>query len=278
MALLALPLALLAMTVATTAIEEKPLDVAPDSFDDQYQGCGSAMNTELPALNRTEYQKNSLFAQVWPRAVTEWQCWGSPLSPLSSSAQAIALMAYTMDDLYRKFNEEVRKAGRSSQQYQDNFHFKTLHFLLTRAVQRLWDAQGQKCHCVFRGVKMLKFKAKVGDIVPFGQFASSSLCRNVTQRFGSTTVFKVHTCYGVYIRNFSKYPNEEEVLIPPFVKFNVTKVSDNGDNVQIKLNSVGTYSKYNCEWLRGGSVPRAPCHLGGLLLATTALAVATGIL
>ncbi|XP_062371198.1 erythroblast NAD(P)(+)--arginine ADP-ribosyltransferase-like [Cinclus cinclus] len=253
MALLALPLALLAMTVATTAVEEKPLDMAPNSFDDQYQGCGPAMNKALPALNCSEFLKNSLFAQVWPRAVTEWQCRGSPLSPLSSSAQAIALMAYTMDDLYRDFNKNVSVAGHSRQQYRDKFHFKTLHFLLTGAVQRLRDAQGKKCRWVFRGVKKYKYKAKVGDIVRFGQFTSSSICKNVIKNFGNTTVFKVQTCHGAYIKEFSKYPNEEEVLIPPFEKFRVTKVSDNGDNVQIKLNSVGTSSKYNCEWLRGSS-------------------------
>ncbi|XP_062371251.1 erythroblast NAD(P)(+)--arginine ADP-ribosyltransferase-like [Cinclus cinclus] len=252
MALLALTLALLAMTVATTAVEEKPLDMAPNSFDDQYQGCGPAMNKALPALNHTEFQKNSLFAQVWPSAVKMWQSRGSPVSPLSSSAQAIAIMAYTMDGLYSQFNEEVRTAGHSHKVYRDDFHFKTLHFLLTGAVQRLWDAQGQQCHCAFRGVEKYKFKAKVGDIVRFGQFASSTLCKSVSQYFGTTTVFKVQTCRGAYIKEFSKYPNEEEVLIPPFEKFMVTKVTDNGDNVQIELDYVGTSSKYNCEWLRGG--------------------------
>ncbi|XP_062371244.1 erythroblast NAD(P)(+)--arginine ADP-ribosyltransferase-like [Cinclus cinclus] len=255
MALLALTLALLAMTVATTAVEEKPLNMALHSFDDQYQGCGPAMEDELPALNRAEFLKNSLFAQVWASAEKMWQCQGSPVSPLSSSAQAIALMAYTMDDLYRDFNKNVSVAGRSSQQYRDHFHFKTLHFLLTGAVQRLRDAQGKKCRWVFRGVKKNKYKAKVGDIVRFGKFASSSINSSSTNIINPTTVFKVHTCYGAYIKNFSRYPKEEEVLIPPFEKFVVTNVTDTGDNVQIDLNSTGTHSKYNCEWqTRGNSL------------------------
>ena len=61
MALLALTLALLAMTVATTADEVRPLDMAPNSFDDQYHGCGPAMKVELPALNHFEFQDNPLF-------------------------------------------------------------------------------------------------------------------------------------------------------------------------------------------------------------------------
>ncbi|NXD45911.1 NARE ribosyltransferase, partial [Copsychus sechellarum] len=278
MALLALTLALLAMTVATTAYEVTPLDMAPDSFDDRYQGCGPAMMEELPALNRSEFQKNPLFAKVWPEAVKQWQRRGSRVYPLSSSAQAIALMAYTMDDLYQQFNDDVRELGRSPQEYRDNFHFKTLHFLLTDALGTLRDAQGKQCRCVLRGTDKYLFQANVGDIVRFGQFASASLCKDIAQGFGSTTVFKVQTCYGAHIKNFSRYPIEDEVLIPPFEKFKVTKVTEDGEKVRIHLDSIGTYSKYNCEWLEGGSIPMAPSHLGGLLLATTALAMATGIL
>ncbi|NXC92418.1 NARE ribosyltransferase, partial [Cercotrichas coryphoeus] len=204
-----------------------------------------------PALNRSEFQKNSLFAEVWPEAVEEWQRLGSRVYPLSNSAQAIALMAYTMDDLYEEFNYQVRVAGRSPQEYRDNFHFKTLHFLLADALATLRVKQGQKCRCVFRGVKKYKFKANVGDIVRFGQFASTSLCEGKAKKFGTTTMFVVRTCYGAYIEEFSYFDDEEEVLIPPFEKFEVTNVIDYGENVEIHLNSIGIDSKYNCEWLKG---------------------------
>ncbi|NWY68366.1 NAR1 ribosyltransferase, partial [Erithacus rubecula] len=251
MAFLTLTLALLAMTVATTAYEVKQLDMALDSFDDQYQGCVPAMKVALPALNHSEFQKNPLFAKVWPEAVTQWRIWGSPVSPLSSSDQAIAIMAYTMDGLYREFNKKVRVAGHSHSALL-NFHFNTLHFLLTDALATLKDAQKeQKCLCVYRGMHKYKFKANVGDIVRFGQFASSSLFQNVSDNFGETTVFKVWTCHGAYIENFSRAPKEKEVLIPPFEKFKVTKVIEGKENVQIHLDSIGTYSKYNCEWLTG---------------------------
>ncbi|KAF4796705.1 hypothetical protein TURU_081935 [Turdus rufiventris] len=69
MVLLDLTLALLAMTMVTTAIEEKPLDVALDSFNDQYQNCSRAMKGR-----------------------------GSPMSPLLSPDQAIAIMTYTNRD------------------------------------------------------------------------------------------------------------------------------------------------------------------------------------
>uniref|UniRef100_A0A8C3Y400 NAD(P)(+)--arginine ADP-ribosyltransferase n=1 Tax=Catharus ustulatus TaxID=91951 RepID=A0A8C3Y400_CATUS len=257
MALLALTLALLAMTVATKVITV-PLDMALNSFDDQYQGCGPDMKAELPALNRSERKNNPLFDRAWPKAVAEWQKWGSRVSPLSSPEQAIAIMAYSMNVsimdqyLYEEFNKKVREAGRSPQEYRDNFHFKILHFLLTDALVTLWDAQGQQCHLVFRGVHKIKFKANVGDIIRFGQFASSSVRKDVIKRFGNTTVFQVQTCHGADIQAFSDIPKEAEVLIPPFEKFKVTKVIEDEEKVEIHLNSIGTYSTYNCEWLKDG--------------------------
>ncbi|XP_039580854.1 erythroblast NAD(P)(+)--arginine ADP-ribosyltransferase-like, partial [Passer montanus] len=195
MAPLALTLALLAM--ATTAVEMVTLDMAQDSFDDQYRGCGPAMTAALPALNSSEFQRNPLFAQAWPKATAKWQSRGSPLSPLSSPAQAIALMAYTMNDLYSEFNAAVRTAGRSREEYRDNFHFKTLHFLLTQALVTLRNTRGSGCHNVYRGVRGVQFKAEQGDIVRFGQFTSASQSEKTAQQFGVDTVFQVHTCHGV---------------------------------------------------------------------------------
>ncbi|NWZ17892.1 NARE ribosyltransferase, partial [Agelaius phoeniceus] len=279
MAPLAQTLALLAMAVATTGIEVETLDMAQDSFDDQYQGCGPAMTEALPALNRSEFEQNPLFAQAWTKARATWQSRGSRVSPLSSPAQAIALMAYTVNDLYREFNAAVRTAG---QEYRDNFHFKTLHFLLTQALATLRVTQKPKCQNVYRGVDDVRFQAGYGDLVRFGQFTSASQSQTASQKFGRDTMFQVHTCHGAEIQDFSKYPGEKEVLIPPFETFKVIEVSKKGESAWIQLRSTGTFSKYNCEWLQGGatggSAPRAPFHVGGLLLATAALAVATGIL
>ncbi|XP_039947341.1 erythroblast NAD(P)(+)--arginine ADP-ribosyltransferase-like [Hirundo rustica] len=299
MAPLAHTLALLAMTLATAAIDEERMDMAPNSFDDQYRGCGPAMTAALPALNRSEFQDNPVFAQAWLKAVAEWQRKGSPVSPLSSSAQAIAVMAYSMKYVYRPFNDAVREAGSSPQEYRDNFHFKTLHFLLTQALVKLREDQNAPCRNVFRGVHDICFMAQRGQRVRFGHFTSTSLSRNVAEGYGTDTVFQVYTCHGVDIQAFSYDRGNREVLIPPYETFEVTNVTRKGDKAEIELSSTGTYSKYNCEWLEGdttgdslgdedtrrgdgathgGSVPLAPFHLGGLVLATTALAVATGIL
>ncbi|XP_063013266.1 erythroblast NAD(P)(+)--arginine ADP-ribosyltransferase-like [Melospiza melodia melodia] len=269
-------LTLLAMAMATMAVDVIPLDMAPDSFDDKYQGCDTKMIAELPALNNSEFQQNPLFAQALLNATAKWRGQKSPVSSLSSPAQAIALMAYTMNELYREFNEAVRTAGRSSQEYRDNFHFKMLHFLLTQALVMLRQAQNGQCHNVYLGVCKYRFKAKPSDMVRFGQFSSASQNEKTAQHFGSAMVLQVYAFHGAAIWNFSKYPNEKEVLIPPYETFQVIKVSQEGEKARIQLRSNGNFSNYTCEWLQGGSIPRAPSHLGGLLLATTTLAVLWG--
>ncbi|XP_058673725.1 NAD(P)(+)--arginine ADP-ribosyltransferase 2-like [Ammospiza caudacuta] len=252
MALLTHTLALLAVTMATMAIKVVPLDMAWDSFDDRYEGCGPAMNAKLLDLYNFEYQKNPHFARGWYHADAEWRKRGSPrgspVSPLTSHWQAVALMAYTSQDIYKDFNAAVRTAGLSRQIYRNNFHFKTLHFLLTQALVTLRQAQNRQCHHVFRGVRDVRFKARRGQSVRFGQFTSTSPRKEIALHFGTDTIFKVHTCHGVDIQQFSMYPGEEEVLIPPFEIFEVIKVTRNGKRTWISLRSAGTFSKYNCEW------------------------------
>ncbi|XP_009098312.2 NAD(P)(+)--arginine ADP-ribosyltransferase 2-like [Serinus canaria] len=250
MALLAHTLALLAMTMATAiAIKVVPLDMARDSFDDQYRGCGPAMTAALPALFNFEFQVNPLFTQTWVKAEAEWHKRGSPVSPLVSPAQAVALMAYTTKDIYKDFNAAVRAAGRSRQEYQNNFHFKTLHFLLTQALVKLKQAQNRHCHRVFRGVRDVRFQARRGQRVRFGQFTSTSLSKEVAQKYGTDSIFEVQTCHGVDIQAFSFYLSNREVLIPPYETFKVTKVTQDGKRARISLRSTGTFSKHNCAWL-----------------------------
>ena len=246
---------------------EMPLDMALASFDDQYAGCAAAMAAALPDLNRTEFQANKVYADGWAQASSQWrerQAWGpewgvSPtrlLSPLGFREEhGVALLAYTANSpLHKEFNVAVREAGRSRAHYLQHFSFKTLHFLLTEALQLLSSSQRPpQCHQVFRGVQGLRFRpAGPGATVRLGGFASASLQNAAAQHFGEDTFFGIWTCLGAPIKGYSFFPGEEEVLIPPFETFQVINASRPAQGPsRIYLRALGKRSTYNCEYIKG---------------------------
>eukprot|EP00075_Anas_platyrhynchos_P031891 XP_027321144.1 erythroblast NAD(P)(+)--arginine ADP-ribosyltransferase-like isoform X1 [Anas platyrhynchos] len=268
------------------AITEKVMDMAWDSFDDQYQGCSRMMEEKLKTVNRTEFQ-NKVYADTWGKAAEHWQKqWGNSNRPqVLPQEQAVAVLAYTdKEDLSKQLNEAMLEGGRSRDYYLQSFPFKTLHFLLTEAVHTLQKTQRTKCNNVYRGTKDC-FTAQINKSVRFGHFASASFNKNIAQGFGQDTLFVVNTCYGVSIRSFSFYPEQEEVLIPPYEVFKVTDVTSNSRTSIIHLKSHGMCSTNNCTLVNekmwkarrcvlssGTSSPREPPHLWSLLLAAAALA------
>ncbi|NXS64447.1 NRT2 ribosyltransferase, partial [Brachypteracias leptosomus] len=79
----------------------------------------------------------------------------------------------------------------------------------SEALRALREARPRRCHQSYRGVQGIRFAARRHQLVRFGHFTSASLQRNRTLPFGQDTFFSVETCYGVPIRDFSFYPEEE---------------------------------------------------------------------
>ncbi|NWR06229.1 NARE ribosyltransferase, partial [Paradoxornis webbianus] len=235
------------------------LSTAPSSFDDQYLRCHFNVMRALPALSRTEFVPAGDFAEAWSKAAALWpNRWGKITTMRDLRTVSYTLLAYTMEEgLYPEFNRATRVAGRSRREYLRSFPFQVLHFLLTEALKDVRSARGRpRCLHVYRGVTV-RSVAGPGRIVRFGQFASSSLLRNVSASYGTGTVFEVDACYGAEVRHFSSYPEEEEeVLIPPFETFRVTNVTHRGKETHIQLRSHGVHSNYSWAWLRG-DVPGA---------------------
>ncbi|XP_035166954.1 NAD(P)(+)--arginine ADP-ribosyltransferase 2-like [Oxyura jamaicensis] len=260
----------LAGTLATSStrvqdlgtIDEVAMDMAQNCFDDQYQNCTFKTTKELLKRSLTEFNKK-IYIQTLKTLLKKWRKILGKSSHREGlqRKQALALMAYTAGkEVQAQFNAAVREGGQSHNYYLQSFHFKTLHFLLTKAVQKLREVQGQKCHNVYRGVTGTRFTAQLEQTVRFGQFATTSLNEMAAQKFGRDTFFSVHTCYGVLIRNFSFYPNEDEVLIPPYEVFMVTTFTRYKEGTFIQLQSIGLRSTYNCALLNGRHSQQGGCH------------------
>ncbi|XP_021098965.1 ecto-ADP-ribosyltransferase 5 isoform X5 [Heterocephalus glaber] len=174
------------------AVPILPLGLAPDTFDDAYVGCSEVMEEKAAALLKEEMAHHALLRESWEAAQEAWeyQRRGLTLPPGFKAQHGIAIMVYTnsSNTLYWELNQAVRTGGGSREHYMRHFPFKALHFYLTRGLQLLQGSGG--CSrapgaVVFRGVSSLHFEPKrLGDLVRFGQFASSSLDEAVARRFG----------------------------------------------------------------------------------------------
>ncbi|XP_029142990.1 NAD(P)(+)--arginine ADP-ribosyltransferase 2-like, partial [Protobothrops mucrosquamatus] len=207
-----------------------------DCVDDQYIGCSSTRQKSGYIPLEGKYNK------TWERARSHWDSLGQTVGSFDP-IYGTAIVAYTDgDDLYRDFNTAVQEAGKSQNSY-DQFAFKHFFFLLTKGLQA--KKTDDRCYEVFRGIKGIRFTVS-DKVVRFGQFTSSSLDKKVAQKFGKDTLFSVKTCYGVPIYDFSYYPDQEEVLIPPYETFTVINHERNQNGVFIRLESRGVFSRFNC--------------------------------
>ncbi|XP_073704560.1 ecto-ADP-ribosyltransferase 4-like [Garra rufa] len=224
-----------------------PLDMAPDSVDDQYNGC----TKEMLRLVQTVYIKNELsdpnspFTKAWKDGFHRSK---QPEDNLTKN-HSIAIYVYTDNRVYTDFNKDVN-AGK--QKYKDNkYKWYSLHFLLTEAIQILKKTQN-KCYSTYRGTKVEFDKDVNGKKVRFGLFASSSLNRYTARSFGSKSCFEIYTCEGADVTKYSAFHTEKEVLIPPYEKFEVTDVKTSKgqkdlwcETVYVLKNS-GKRSDLNC--------------------------------
>lgn len=236
------------------------LDMVPKSFDDQYIDCADTMEQRIitDGLLQKELSINQ-FTQQWDRATKEWarkkNSGSLPLLPKGFKDEyGAALMAYTGDKgdgIYKKFNDAVREGGRSLEYYKDNFHFKSFHFYLTRALQLLKSNCKTHPNDVYRGVTVqFEPPKRSPKEIRFGHFTSTSLDKKVSEDFGTTSFFAIRTCFGVHIQSYSFYPDQKEVLIPLSEVFTVTKYTEQGR--RFVLNSTQrACSSYNCAYLNG---------------------------
>ncbi|KYO17502.1 ecto-ADP-ribosyltransferase 4 precursor isoform A [Alligator mississippiensis] len=214
---------LLIFSLEWLAVPQIFMDMAPDSFDDGYDGCRNQVVEDLKQGNyfQKELGAHENYSSIWEKAEEAWAMMSTSLLKEMQENHSIALIAYTMNSpLHSDLNQAISRAGKSPGHYRHNFPFKYLHFYLTTAIQ---------------------LEAK---------------------KFGTETMFIIKTCLGAPVQQFSHYASEREVLIPPYEVFRVRKVNWTQRGNWLRLDSLGNYSKYNCELLKASRIdePRLWCQ------------------
>nr|XP_032648842.1 ecto-ADP-ribosyltransferase 5-like isoform X8 [Chelonoidis abingdonii] len=227
------------------------LSMMDDAFDDQYIGCDEEMDGIAPELLEKEKSMSSVFSRVWENSGKKWELVKKKISlPRGfKDEHGRAIIAYTDNDFHSELNAAVREAGTSRAHYMASFQFKAFHYYLTRASQLLqWRCDVMYKRMVYRGVSV-SFQHMGSGHIRFGYFASSSFDIGVAKRFGTATLFIIHTCFGVEIRAFSCIKEEEEVLIPVHEIFNMARGQRSNRFVLRSTNQ--TCSHFNCAYLGG---------------------------
>ncbi|XP_059121239.1 T-cell ecto-ADP-ribosyltransferase 2-like [Peromyscus eremicus] len=228
----------------TGLTEPSDLDMAPNAFDDQYEGCVEVMDRKAPQLLQEDLNKDRDLKREWEKAEKLWKEKKKTMKYPKGfqDFHGTAVVAYT-GHILKNFNTAVREFKKNT----GNFHYKAFHYYLTRALQLL---SNQSCYSVYRGSED-KFHYSGKGSVRFGHFASSSFNKTVALHdFGgaSGTLFTIKTCLGVNISEFSYRPEQKEVLIPSYeVYHQVTKTASGKGNDEIFLNSPQKKkSNFNC--------------------------------
>lgn len=236
-------------TLVKEPLKDVPLGMMPNSVDDMLLGCGKDTMNEVQRKFLDSEKKE--FPEAWRQNTfcilkNLLAGWNKGLT----REQLEAICVYTAPLVYKDFNAAVRS---QRDKYGSSFNFHYLFVFLTSAVQTL--KLRQPCYTTYRR-NDLTFTGTVGQKMRFGNFASTSLRKNL-RHFGKKTCFEIRTCFGADVSKFSVYPNEKEVLVPPYEQFEIMsqKLKEDKDKpagledceVVFVLRSVGWKSDLNCK-------------------------------
>uniref|UniRef100_A0A4W5QP81 NAD(P)(+)--arginine ADP-ribosyltransferase n=1 Tax=Hucho hucho TaxID=62062 RepID=A0A4W5QP81_9TELE len=209
------------------------------SVDDKYDGCRDLMlltveNTYLYDELNTNPQFNTSWNIAKPHAI--------PHGDSLNTEHSIAIYLY----------------GKSAYMT-TSFKYHALHFYLSDAIQILRERQ-EICKETFHRTNKKFDQSVLNHEIRFGTFATSSLRSDLTN-FGNVSCFEIHTCFGAELTSYSAFPEEREVLIPPYEIFEVTKIQTKSPvnnllcEVVYTLKSKGVDSDLNCKLiLRKGCI------------------------
>eukprot|EP00063_Salmo_salar_P090428 XP_014065263.1 PREDICTED: T-cell ecto-ADP-ribosyltransferase 1-like [Salmo salar] len=235
-----------------------PLDMAPDSVDDKYDGCRDEAFKRVDSYY-LPHEKNTTtnFIRAWDIAEKHASIPKDGLQKVHS----ISMYLYTnnkpqppSESIYLDFNEAIRQG---SYGYGTSFQYHSLHFYLTDAIKILKQSQ-TTCRTTYLRTNVTFDLDVINKEMRFGYFVSSSIHKTLYD-FGDTSCFEINTRFGVNLTYYSAYANEGGVLIPPYEVFKVTNiqtksaVSNLWCKVVYTLKSTGKWkSDLNCKAIDTG--------------------------
>lgn len=229
-----------------TVQNSEPLDMALNAVDDRYIGCRDQAFKKFisEGLLKEELECNTDFSRVWN---PQKECRNAPGQ---SKEHLAALLACNGEDNFiNTFNKDVKTLGADAKTYNDQFHFKSLHFLLMDSMR---EQCPQDCKVVYAAMDH-HYTATKGSTVRFGQFikASSSFAdlkkmMDLSEMF----LFNITSCFFAKL-GANICSDEDSVLVSPaeiFTMVDVVQVHDSDDDADYTmfLKHAKLFSAHNC--------------------------------
>lgn len=219
------------------------------AVDDQYTGCRDKAFEKFikGGLLKEELKLNADFSKAWsfPEACLK-------RNPKTSKDHLAALIALNSEDEMSiiSFDNAVKTLGEDAKMYEDQFHFKSLHFLLMDSMREL---QPKDCKTVY-AVPRRRYVASKGSQMRLGQFlkaySSFKYLEKMMDLEGSL-ILNITSCF--FAKMGANICSEEDaVLLSPAEAFTVeglVKVNNIDDETEYQvmtLKHAQLFSYHNC--------------------------------
>jgi hypothetical protein len=226
-----------------------------DKFVDTFESSLVPFNTQNPIpINVTSLTFNftqTNYISAWDIAEKRYNEIEPHLNVKIERNFTIALIMYTDNiyNIYIPFNEAVRESYKNGDLNSMNNDNKLLYYWIDNAFN---TSLYQTDETVYRGVTF-EVEINAQTYYRFNQFASSSRLKSKAEEYidpknnPNGTLIEIQCCVkGIYLKQLSFNPSEEEVLIHPHEYFSVINYSKipNGlsyNYLKLKSNSILLY-------------------------------------
>lgn len=232
-----------------TAQKSEQQYMVSGAVDDQYTGCRDKAFEKFikGGLLKEELELNADLSKAWssPEACLKQ-------NPTTSKDHLAALIALNSEDemSIASFNKAVKKLGEDAKMYEDQFHFKSLHFLLMDSMREL---QPKDCKTVYALPKD-RCVASKGSKMRLGQFLKAYFSFSYLKKMmdlDGTFILNITSCF--FAKMGANICSEEDaVLLSPAEAFTVedlekVNLKDEDTEFQVMtLKHAQLFSYHNC--------------------------------
>ncbi|XP_034543145.1 ecto-ADP-ribosyltransferase 4-like [Notolabrus celidotus] len=223
----------------------QPLDMAPESIDDMFDGCRSEAASIIDLFGVFEWHFNRHFSFAWSVAERSAK---KPAHKKVKDDHAIALYMYTkVKNIQRDFNKGVQTGKHKYNTHEFKLHY--LYFYMTDAI-RVLRLNKTACRTSYLRTRT-HFDRDVNNTnMRFGAFTWTAMSKRSLSFNGDVSCFEINSCFGADISYYSATKQKGQMLIPPYEVFHITDVltDDPWCTVVYKLQSSKTpKTDLNCK-------------------------------